>query len=270
MTALDVAARWSDAVASFEPIALDELNEAAALQTRVDRKYIVTPDVWTGVLAGLAGRYRVLDDNGRRAFGYESDYFDTPALGSYHDAARRRPRRYKVRTRHYLDSGLSAIEVKLRSARGQTVKHREWLPMESIRGAELTFESRTFVGGFPEVANDVGRLTRVLMTSYERTTLTGANARITIDNSVSATDAHGNVAGFGDSLIVETKSAARAGEVDRALWSRGVRPARVSKYCTSLAALQPDLPSNRWARTLRRHLDQEPASAAVNQTRNLS
>ena len=68
--------------------------------------------------------------------------------------------------------------------------------------------------------------------------------------------------GFEVQFIVETKCEHHAGEMDRALWALGVRPSRVSKYCTSLAALNPDLPSNRWARTLRRHLD-SPIEAAL-------
>ncbi|WP_430867899.1 polyphosphate polymerase domain-containing protein [Demequina aurantiaca] len=263
MTALTMAPAWADTVAALEPISLEELNTEAALQTRVDRKYIVPVERWSEVFASLGGDFRILEQDGRRGFGYESDYYDTPGLAAYYDAAHRRPRRYKVRTRHYLDSGLSAIEVKLRSARGETVKHREWLPTESARATQLSFESRTFVGSFAEIANEVGELSRVLTTSYERTTLVGGDARVTIDSGVSATGADGRTTGFGDALIVETKSASRAGSVDRALWAHGIRPVRVSKYCTSLAALQPELPSNRWARTLRRHIADSPTSTVA-------
>ena len=58
----------------------------------------------------------------------------------------------------------------------------------------------------------------------------------------------------GDALIVETKTAHGACEIDRALWSRGIRQLRLSKYATSMAALHPDLPANRWYRTLSRHV----------------
>lgn len=262
MTALAAIGSWRDAVDSLDTIALAELNEQAALQTRVDRKYIVPAAQWAQILAPVAYGFRVLADGDRRAFGYESDYYDTPGLGSYRDAARRRPRRYKVRTRHYLDSGLSAIEVKLRGARGETVKHREWLPDQSPRSAALSYESRVFVSGFGEIGGDVDRLARTLTTTYERTTLTDDDARVTVDSAVTAASALGSVVGFGDSLIVETKSAARAGAVDRALWAHGIRPARLSKYCTSLAALHPHLPANRWARTLRRHIVHIPTTAA--------
>jgi len=51
--------------------------------------------------------------------------------------------------------------------------------------------------------------------------------------------------------VVETKSAARASAADRLLWSLHHRPRVASKYGTGLAALRPDLPSNRWRPALR-------------------
>jgi hypothetical protein len=41
--------------------------------------------------------------------------------------------------------------------------------------------------------------------------------------------------------------------LDRWLWQSGVRPVRISKYCTALAAMRPELPANKWHRTLARH-----------------
>ena len=67
------------AAAMVEPIGLDELNELAELQTRVDRKYFVPADVFRRLIAELADELRVLDIDGRRTFGYESVYFDTPS-----------------------------------------------------------------------------------------------------------------------------------------------------------------------------------------------
>ena len=253
---------WPELVERLEPVSLAELDAAAALQTRTDRKYVVAPATWAIALAGLERTPRVLEMGGLRAFRYESVYFDTPDLDSFRDAARRRPRRYKVRTRHYVETGSRAIEVKLRSRSGLTVKHREWLSPESIQGSAgpyLPAAARAFVAGFGETAPAVGVLRESLSTSYSRTTLLMHDARVTVDADVRGRDAAGSQVSFsagpsGPVLIVETKSTSRAGDVDRALWALGIRPARVSKYCTSLAALRPELPANRWARTLRRHV----------------
>ncbi|WP_062518328.1 polyphosphate polymerase domain-containing protein [Demequina gelatinilytica] len=243
---------WETRLAELPAVALAELEDEYALLTRVDRKYIVSPAVWADVMADVEG-LRALEIDGVRSFGYESVYYDTPELHSYRDAARRRPARYKVRTREYLDTGGRAIEVKLRSPKGETVKHREWLaddaPTDLLEGA-----ARAFVASFPQVGAAVDDLAPVLTTRYRRATLVAHGARVTVDTGVTGISAEGPSIDFGGALIVETKSSMRAGDVDRALWARGIRPTRVSKYCTTLAALQPDLPSNRWSRTLRRHL----------------
>ena len=95
---------WTDLVDALPGLGLEEVDARAALQTRVDRKYVVDPRTWGEVLATL-DRPGVLEIDGRRSFGYSSTYYDTEELDSYRDAARRRPRRYKVRTRRYLDTG---------------------------------------------------------------------------------------------------------------------------------------------------------------------
>jgi hypothetical protein len=93
---------------------------------------------------------RVLEIERRRAFGYRSAYLDTPDLHSYLGAGRSHRRRWKVRTRTYLDAGLDAgstwLEVKTRAGRGQTLKQRIAHPDAELSGG-LTAEGRAFVDG---------------------------------------------------------------------------------------------------------------------------
>lgn len=252
------ARAWLQRIEAMPSVGLDELNAAAAMLTRVDRKYVVPPQLWNELLGEIDG-LRVLDEGGRRVHRYESTYFDTVDLQMYRDAARRRPRRTKVRTRRYVDAGVTAIEVKERGASGATVKSRQWLDRLPEASAapvvSLPPQASEFVAGFPRLAPLVPGLRPTLTTTYDRVTFVGDHGRLTVDRDVAARDAAGREVRFDGALIVETKVARHAGDVDRALWAAGVRPARVSKYCTSLAALQPELPSNRWNRTLRRHLD---------------
>ena len=106
------------------PTSLAELNSAAGLLTRVDRKYLVPLERAQELVGGLISEAQVLDIDGRRRFSYASTYFDTPGLEAFMLTARKRRRRFKVRTRTYLDSGLCFLEVKTRGARGTTVKRR--------------------------------------------------------------------------------------------------------------------------------------------------
>ena len=231
------------------PVDLDELVEAAALLTRTDRKYLVAADD-LGTVLGDLDDLRVLDIDHRRSFRYESSYFDTDALASYLGAARRRPNRFKVRTRTYLDAEQCMLEVKVRSGRGETVKHRQSHAID-LR-YRLTDEGRTFVAACITGEADVAALDRTLTTAYQRSTLlVGGRDRVTIDTGVSWDSPLGSRTSLDGIVLVETKTAGAPCFVDRALWRRGIRPARFSKYCTGLAALHRDLPANKWHRVLR-------------------
>lgn len=239
------------AVSALRPVSLVELDAIASLQTRVDRKYVVPCEFLDTLLDGLVDRALVLEIDGIRAFRYESIYFDTPDLRMYLAAARGRPRRVKVRTRTYLDSGTCMLEVKTRDARGRTVKHRR--PHPAADGARLTRAGQAFVSGF-EGLDEVGSTLRpTLTTRFIRSTLLvddGA-ARVTVDSDLTMRAPDGSHVGLPGRAVIETKAAGGPTAVDRILWAGHFRPVRVSKYGAGLAALRPDLPGNRWSRVVR-------------------
>ena len=74
--------------------------------------------------------------------------------------------------------------------------------------------------------------------------------RVTIDTGVEAEAPDGRVIALPGMVIIESKSAGPPSLADRLLWAMGHRPTRLSKFCTSLAVLFPDLPSNPWTRAL--------------------
>ena len=98
--------------AEWKSISLEAMNEKAAMQTRVDRKYIVDAETAAKVLSTLDADASVMDIKGQRDFAYDSVYFDTPQMQSYHSAAYSRDDTFKIRTRSYLDSKLTFLEVK--------------------------------------------------------------------------------------------------------------------------------------------------------------
>ena len=275
---------------------LAELNSAAGLLTRVDRKYLVPLTCAQNLVDGLAPHARVLAIDERRRFSYTSNYFDTPGLEAFMFAARKRRRRFKVRTRTYLDSGLCFLEVKTCGARGSTVKRR--MGYHADDASRLTGPGRAFVAaclagtgvtGSAAAREVAAALRPVLTTTYERTTLhlPRAEARATIDTALTwrrlgpaapAGSSAGAVAGtpvspqalrpahltaaisegepvsVADIAVVETKNPATPSPADRALWDAGYRPTRISKYATGMALLHPELPANRWYRTLTHEL----------------
>jgi hypothetical protein len=239
----------------FAAIGLDALVSEAALMTRVDRKYVLTRDAAARVVATLDPGIRVLDMDGTRAFRYESVYFDTPDLLSFRMAAQPRRRRFKLRTRTYVDAQTAFLEVKTRGARSATVKDRIAYAVDDRR--RLTEEARAYaadaldaIGVASRRADELGsRLT----TRYRRATFVSADgsARYTVDTDLEWRDAAGAVLAAPAMAIIETKSGAAASAFDRALWRAGLRPVTISKYATGLAALHPELPRNKWARVLR-------------------
>ncbi|MEE9414646.1 MAG: polyphosphate polymerase domain-containing protein [Acidimicrobiales bacterium] len=235
-------------IASLRAVSLDEINELADLQTRIDRKYIVESVVVDALVASLPDSVGVLEIAGRRCFRYESVYFDTPGLLLYRAAALRRRKRFKVRSRLYADSLEAMLEVKSKGGRGHTVKTRCEYPIDDRK--RLTPTGREFVKSVVGPSELIVDLVPTMTTTYRRTSLVEqhSGSRLTIDLDVQCSDWLGAIASIGD-VVLETKSSGSASLFDRWLWSVGIRPVKLSKYCTAMAVLHEQLPSNKWHRT---------------------
>lgn len=186
-------------------------------------------------------------------------------VDSYLLAARARRRRFKIRTRTCLDSAAGFLEVKTEGCREATVKER--IPHAPADRSRITAESLAYVNETLAAAvgsAPAGPLGPVLETRYRRTTLflPGSGSRATLDKSVTW-QRPGQPAWLLDgSMVLETKSGSVAGALDRYFCASGVRPSRISKFATGMAALCPALPANRWHSTLGRSLHLTPAPAA--------
>lgn len=240
-------------LADLNPIGLTQLDESASLLTRVDRKYVLTEAELGGLIDALAHRVAALEIDSNREFTYESVYFDTPQLDFYLGAAYRRRRRVKVRTRGYLDASEAMLEVKSKGHRGETVKVRQthdFAQRRHLDGAATSYIDEVL--GQPGIGD---RLVPTLTSSYRRVTLVDLDdvARVTVDRDLRCTDESGSSLTLDDRVIVETKSSGTPSFCDRWLWSNGRRPEKLSKFGTSLGALRPELPSNKWHRTIQRH-----------------
>ncbi|RLE17431.1 MAG: molecular chaperone [Actinobacteria bacterium] len=246
-------------VRTLPGVALDEMVALAELRVRTDRKYIVDDETLAQLLESQADTVAILDIDARREFNYETVYFDTANLDLYRAAATGRRRRFKVRTRVYVASDVAVLEVKLKDGRGRTVK--KGFDYSPVNRERLTREGAAFVEELVGRPGLAATLQPVLTTRYRRMTIVdrAAQSRATIDRGLVCTDKEGRTVAMGD-VIIESKSDLAASPIDRWLWRRGYRPIRISKCCTSMAAMQPDLPSNKWHRTLKRHFPQ-PQSA---------
>ncbi|MEV6304334.1 polyphosphate polymerase domain-containing protein [Actinoplanes sp. NPDC051861] len=259
-------------LAALRNVELAEMEERAALQSRFDRKYIVPVGEARWLLESLAPEARVLEIGGVRHFTYESLYLDTPDLVSYLRTAHRHRRRFKVRTRTYVDSSSHWLEVKVPGPRGSTVKYRApHVPGQDPAGEFLD----DVFARHGVTATDHAGLAPTLRTAYLRfALLLPGDSRVTVDTDLRWTAVwssaliqtrtpHGIGVGVGGDggrelwlpgvAIVETKTGSTASGADRRLWHRGHRPVAISKYATGLAALRADLPAAPWRRVLRKH-----------------
>ena len=75
------------------------------------------------VVQQLGGRVAVLEVEGQRGCTYRTTYYDTADLLCYRQHAQDVRRRFKARTRTYVESDLVRLELKAKGPGGQTVKH---------------------------------------------------------------------------------------------------------------------------------------------------
>lgn len=255
----------ADGLARLPRTGLADLDSVASLLTRRDRKYVLALPEAARLVELLPRSTRVLTIDSRRSFRYESVYFDTPNLETYFAAARRRPGRYKVRTRAYVDAGPRVLEIKHRDRRGRTVKLRT--DHGATRPDVLDERSLVFLAAYPFVGELSRALRATLRVAYVRSTLLlDDGSRLTVDVDVRSTTPDGRAVVVPGLAVIETKSPLHPSKGDRILWLLGHRPIRISKFCASLAVLHPELPSNRWMRVLQRRwlvaTDHVPISAA--------
>jgi hypothetical protein len=246
MSSIDVA------LGTFAPISLDGANDIAELQTRTDRKYLVDEETLWELLDGMPPTVRVLEIDGENGCDYSSTYFDTHDLTLYRAAVQGRRHRFKVRSRTYGDIGPCFLEVKAKGGRGANVKSRIHCARDDRD--RITLDGLDFVAGVVGDVDLVAALRPVLTTDYTRSTLIDSvdRTRLTFDRQLRCIG-DGERSAVLDAIVVETKSAGAPSGADRWLWRHQVRPTQVSKFCTGLAVIRPELPANKWHRVIGRH-----------------
>jgi hypothetical protein len=244
-------------------ISLSELQTEAEFLTRADKKYLLPVEIAAQAILAAETGTRVLEIDGRHDFTYVSPYFDDARSTAYLSGARRRAGRFKVRTRLYRDSGLCMLELKVRDARGRTVKYRTSHDADALEF--LREVDRDWLRTFSQVAPYADDLRHCMTTRYVRTTLAlpDDRGRITIDRDLIFEIPNGDRRRLPGLVVIETKGPGKPTSFDRLLWRYGIRPQPMSKFNVGLSLLTPSLPANRWHRVRTRLdaiADRTPAS----------
>jgi hypothetical protein len=253
------------------PVSLEELNAGAALLSRIDTKYIVDAAAFEAFAERVADRARVLEIDARRLFTYETIYFDSHSLLTYRAHVQRRRRRFKCRSRRYVESGLHVYEVKLKGTRGRTVKHQ--LAIDSDEHGAPSARTDDFVRRV--LLDNYGQpllepLVPTLGMRYRRLTLLlpASAERVTCDfGLVFGKGSPGEPRLAPDHVILETKSERGRGVADRILRDLGARPVSCSKYCAGIALTRKQVKRNAMRSLLRRYFVASAAASAATSAR---
>ncbi|MER6353142.1 VTC domain-containing protein [Streptomyces sp. NPDC001634] len=245
---------------------LAEVDAAAALQHRIDRKYLLPVDRARLLVDRLADSHHVLDLAGRRTTSYLSTYFDTEQLGAWRAHVQRRRRRWKVRTRLYAEDGLCRVEVKTKDGRGATVKHALKSPTHAY--GQLDHSAAEFIDEVlrrADIPVTAAMLTPAAEIRYVRAALADLDrgSRVTFDGLLTCHHGGRTAALDPGHVLVETKGGARPALADRLLLRLGARPVSLSKYVVGQALLTPGLPDNDVRRLARTHFTTEAKPAPL-------
>ena len=101
----------AESLNKLEPVGLSDIQHAALLK-RVESKYLFNSSDLPVILDRLQADYAVLEIEGYRLNRYRTLYFDTPDFLMYRQHHANRLDRFKVRTRRYIETGSSFLEVK--------------------------------------------------------------------------------------------------------------------------------------------------------------
>lgn len=238
----------SDLTNNRRTLSLEELNSRAALPRRVDNKYVVPLDTLERAAADLSDDYRVLEIDGRRSFGYDSVYFDTPDLLCFRQHVEGTRPRFKARSRLYTETGVCFFEVKLKTSGDETLKRRQGCRPD--QHGRLDSRTRAFIDevlASCELAPAAEYLEPTLNTRFSRTTFAADDGaeRVTCDSGVHMSLPDGRVSRLREGLeLVETKSEAGEGAWDSLFARLGLTPVSLSKYRLGIALLAAHDPDN--------------------------
>lgn len=232
----------------FAPVTLEEMD-TVKLMNRIDSKYVTDETVLARVLmdAREAG-YRALETDGAKINPYDSLYYDTDGLDMYYAHRNRKLVRQKVRTRSYLTTGITFLEIKRKNNKGRTKKKRIEIPFSDFADFSHNTEATDYLSRHSDY--NISILKPVVETLFSRITLVNPDMteRLTIDTCLNFRNHRTDMeASLRDAVIIELKQDGRLFSLMKnILLDHRVKPRRVSKYCIAVTMTDPDVRPGRF------------------------
>jgi len=228
-------------VADFDPISLEQMD-AVALLNRTDTKFVMTSGQLLSALAAVQNNYWMLSVNAQRLNHYRTLYFDTPDFVLYNLHINERAERYKVRSREYVDSSQSFLEVKHKTRKDRTIKDRISTDQQVVK---MTPDTESWLNGvFPY---DSRMLESKIWNTFTRITLVSKQLceRVTLD--VDLTFYTGSKVAYLDGVViaeVKMDKEYRTSPFMAQMRAQRLRPQGFSKYCIGVSMLYSRVKKN--------------------------
>jgi VTC domain len=233
----------------FAAIQLEEMDQVK-LMNRIDQKFWFHEEKLQRILQAVSQHYYVLDIEGQNEFPYTSTYYDTTENRMYTKHHNGNLSRYKIRSRSYVSSGISFLEVKFKNNKGRTFKKR--IPTNLNEHFFTKEESEFIHANTPYLCGD---LSPSLTNQFSRVTLVNKNfkERCTIDRNLKYTKDDSWIQ-LENLAIIEIKTDGRKSlsPLALALREERIRASGFSKYCMGRVLTDKDLKRNSFKRKIRK------------------
>jgi hypothetical protein len=214
----------------------------------MDTKYVFNIKHLASVLEQLKADFFVLEVECKRKCGYKTLYFDTEEFLCYYQHQHGKLNRTKIRIRRYEDTKQHFLEVKFKNNHSKTIKDRILLSDEIFK---IKKKQKSFI--LKRTGLEPSKLKPMLWVNYSRISLINKdfNERLTIDLDLSfATES--NALDCKNLVVLELKQSKSAkSPVKKILRDLHVMESSLSKYCTGIALLYPEVKTNNIKEKLR-------------------
>jgi hypothetical protein len=203
---------------------------------REDKKFVLATHQINNVLVDCLKEYQILKIENDLFFDYKTSYYDTKDLELYQNHHNGKGNRNKIRKRLYVNSGLTFIEIKNKTNKGKTIKHR----IES----NTIYEAEEFISSHSGLS--VSNLTKTLSLEYSRITLLHKTKleKITLDYNLIFSNEKTTVK-YTNIIMAEVKTE-KPTAIDFCLIMKKytIREGSLSKYCLGLVSLNNGIKHN--------------------------
>lgn len=243
---------------NYETITLDGMT-SIKLMNRMDVKYVTSLAKMDSLLKAASRDYYVLVTGNNPVASYDTIYFDTPQRDMYLKHHNGRAVRQKIRTRQYVNTGETFLEIKMKDNHRRTKKKRMALDTAVFTAPESCPGTDIFIA--QKTDYNIGDLSAALQTRFNRITLVNKalTERITIDSSLHFHNFRsGNEVSLGNAVIMERKYDSTSPSKFPALTREfGIKEQKMSKYCIGTAMTDPSIKQNNFKlkiRTLQKYV----------------